>query len=333
MGARDRRALVVQRDAVALGLADVAGVGVDLADDGAQERRLARAVAADQRQALARRQAERDAVVDDVGAVALAQPGDVEGRHARRVARHGLLPFGQGNVRRAPRCRPREELRRSRPIRPPRRGDTEPRRKTSDRIRRTRPFGGRARGDRGARVPRADADSGRDHPGDHARPRHHRPGADGQRQDGGLRAAGRRADRRDVRGHPGARADAHARALHPGCAGAAHVLGVQGREGRRVLRRPADPRADGAAAPGPADRGRHARPRDGPDPPRLAAALGLPATSCSTRPTRCSRSASWRTSSGSSRRRRRAVRRCSSRPRCRRRSASSPTATSTSPCT
>ena len=67
MCARNRRALVVQGDAVALGLADVAGVGVDLADDGAQERRLARAVAADQGQALARRQPERDAVVDDVG--------------------------------------------------------------------------------------------------------------------------------------------------------------------------------------------------------------------------------------------------------------------------
>ena len=74
MCARNRRPLVVQRDAVALGLADVAGVGVDLADDRAQERRLAGAVAADQGQALARRQPEGDAVVDDVGAEALARP-------------------------------------------------------------------------------------------------------------------------------------------------------------------------------------------------------------------------------------------------------------------
>ena len=82
MCARNRRPLVVQGDAVALGLADVARVGVDLADDGAQERRLARAVAADQRQALARRQPEGHPVVDDVGAVALAQTGDVQGWHA-----------------------------------------------------------------------------------------------------------------------------------------------------------------------------------------------------------------------------------------------------------
>ena len=41
-----------------------------------------------------------------------------------------------------------------------------------------------------------------------------------------------------------------------------------------VLRRPAHPGADRAAPAGPADRGRHARPRHGPDPPRLAAALG-----------------------------------------------------------
>ena len=80
--ARNRRPLVVQRDAVALRLADVAGVGVDLADDRAQERRLARAVAADQREALARRQPKGDAVVDDVGAEALAESGDVQGGHA-----------------------------------------------------------------------------------------------------------------------------------------------------------------------------------------------------------------------------------------------------------
>ncbi len=48
----NRRPLVVQRDAVALGLADVARVGVDLARDRAQERGLAGAVAADQGEAL-----------------------------------------------------------------------------------------------------------------------------------------------------------------------------------------------------------------------------------------------------------------------------------------
>ena len=44
MCARNRRPLVVQGDAVALRLADVARVRVDLAHDGAQERRLARSV-------------------------------------------------------------------------------------------------------------------------------------------------------------------------------------------------------------------------------------------------------------------------------------------------
>ena len=81
MCARNRRPLVVQRDAVALGLADVAGIGVDLAYDRAQERRLSRAVAPDQGESLARRQAKRDAVVDDVGAKALAESGDVQGGH------------------------------------------------------------------------------------------------------------------------------------------------------------------------------------------------------------------------------------------------------------
>ena len=234
MCACNRRPLVVQRDAVALGLADVARVGVDLARDRAQERRLARPVAADQGQALARRQPERHAVVDDVRAELLRRPVTCSVGTARGYPGR-VLPLGAGNVRRAPRRRPREELRRSRPFRPARRGDTRPRRNDSDRIRRTRPFAGRARGDRSARLPRADADSGRGDPGDHARPRHHRPGADGQRQDRRLRPARRRADRRDVRGHPGARAHADARALHPGRAGLAHLLGVQGRaRGRRA---------------------------------------------------------------------------------------------------
>ena len=122
--AGDRRSLVVQGDAVALRFADVARVGVDLADDRAQQRRLARAVAADQRQSLARWQPEGDAVVDDVGAEALAQTGDVEGWHVREGTRDGCYPLPMGNVRRAPRRRPQEELRRS-PAHPAaRRGDT-----------------------------------------------------------------------------------------------------------------------------------------------------------------------------------------------------------------
>ena len=100
MCARNRRPLVVQRDAVALRLADVARVGVDLAHDGAQERRLARPVASDQGQALARRQPEGDAVVDDVAAEALAQTGDVQGWHSQRVPGR-VLPLGAGE------CAPR----------------------------------------------------------------------------------------------------------------------------------------------------------------------------------------------------------------------------------
>ena len=100
MCARNRRPLVVQRDAVALGLADVARVGVDLADDGAQERRLARSVAADQGQALARRQPEGHAVVDDVAPKLLRRPvtcrvGTPRGYPGR------VLPLGAGE------CAPR----------------------------------------------------------------------------------------------------------------------------------------------------------------------------------------------------------------------------------
>ena len=56
-----------------------------------------------------------------------------------------------------------------------------------------------------------------------AGPRRDRPGADGHRQDGRVRAADHGV-RRPVRaGRAGARADAHARAVHPGHAGAAHL--------------------------------------------------------------------------------------------------------------
>ena len=79
--ARQRRALVVQGDAVALGVRDAAGVGLGLAREHAQERRLARAVASDQRQALARRQRERDVGEDGVGPEAVAETGRMESGH------------------------------------------------------------------------------------------------------------------------------------------------------------------------------------------------------------------------------------------------------------
>ena len=177
-------------------------------------------------------------------------------------------------MRRAPRRRPLEELRRSRPIRPARRGDTEPRRKTVTGF-----------AELGLSQGVLEAIEALEY-------REPMPiqveaipvimrGRDiiGQAQTGSGKTA--------AFGLPAVEQidetseDIQVLVLTPTrelCIQVAQALRTfsefKGVKVVAVLRRPADPRADRAAAPGPADRGRHARPRDGPDPPRLAAALG-----------------------------------------------------------
>ncbi len=127
---------------------------------------------------------------------------------------------------------------------------------------------------RGLRV--AEPDPGAGDPVGARRQGRDRPGADGDRQDGGVRPADRRVHRsRGLRG-AGAGADADARALHPGHAGAAHVRRAQGDRRRRGLRRRADPHPAGAAARRRARRRRDRRPRARPDLAPLAGAARLP---------------------------------------------------------
>ncbi len=168
---------------------------------------------------------------------------------------------------------------------------------------RSRPVRRRARARRGARLHRADAHPGRGHPaGGRAAAT-----SIGQAQTGSGKTAAFGLPGRSTtstRTSPDIQVlvlvptrelaiqVAQAMRTFARASGASNVVAVFGgqpiREQTEQLRR------------GPADRRRHARSRDGPDPPRLAAAAQTPATSCSTRPTRCSRSASSRTSSGSS---------------------------------
>ena len=104
--ARQGRALIVQRDAVALGVRDAAGIRLGLAREHAQERRLARAVPPDQGEPLARRQRERDAREDDVRPEAVGQTGRMQGGHP------GSLPVRCPS--RPPLVAPRSRLWRSR---------------------------------------------------------------------------------------------------------------------------------------------------------------------------------------------------------------------------
>ena len=132
-------------------------------------------------------------------------------------------------------------------------------------------------------------------------PRRDRSGADRLGQDGGVRAADAPVRRPGRARRPGAGAHADPRAVHPGDPGAARVRPAQGgRRGGRVRRR-ADPLPAGAAARRRPRRRGDGRPGQGPDLAPLADAPRRAASSCSTRPTRCSTSASSRTSSGSSR--------------------------------
>ena len=77
-------------------------------------------------------------------------------------------------------------------------------------------------------------------------------------------------------GRAGARADADARAVHPGHPGDPRLRRAQGHRPRRRLRRRPHPRPAGAAEDGRPDRGRHRRPRARPHLAPLAGAALVP---------------------------------------------------------
>ena len=93
----------------------------------------------------------------------------------------------------------------------------------SDHLRRARPLRSCPAGTRGRRVRDAVADPGAGRPAAPRGARRHRPGADRLGQDRRVRAPDDRVRRSGARRHPGARAHADPRAVHPGHAGAAHV--------------------------------------------------------------------------------------------------------------
>ena len=107
-------------------------------------------------------------------------------------------------------------------------------------------------------------------------PRRDRPGADGHRQDGRVRPADHGVHRPLRAERAGARADADARAVHPGDAGAAHLRRAQRHRRGGGLRRRADPHPAGAAARRRARRRGHRRARARPDLAPLAGAARLP---------------------------------------------------------
>jgi hypothetical protein len=83
--ALERRALVVERHAGSLAEGELAAVELGLPDEGAQQRRLARAVRPGERDAIAPVDLERDAVEERVARDLLAQAaGDQDGHAAKR---------------------------------------------------------------------------------------------------------------------------------------------------------------------------------------------------------------------------------------------------------
>ena len=98
-----RRALVVERDPRTLGERELAALQRGLADERAQQRRLARSVRAGEREPVAAAQRERDPVEERVAGVLLAEPGCDQHGHRRK----GRWGFGRrdwrnlGNERRS----------------------------------------------------------------------------------------------------------------------------------------------------------------------------------------------------------------------------------------
>ncbi|CAA9485473.1 MAG: DEAD-box ATP-dependent RNA helicase DeaD (CshA), partial [uncultured Solirubrobacterales bacterium] len=144
-----------------------------------------------------------------------------------------------------------------------------------DDLRRTRPLHFPARSAHPPRVRAAHTDPGADHPRSARGPRRDRPGPDRNRQDRGLRAAAARLRRSRRRGHPGARAHADPRTVHPGHPGPAGLRRTPRDQGDRGVRRRADPHPGLAAQGGTTGRRRHGRAGHGPDePPRARPLLG-----------------------------------------------------------
>ncbi len=195
-------------------------------------------------------------------------------------------------------------------------------------VRRIEPQRPDPRGDHESRLHDGDADPGPHHPPAARRPRLARPGPDRHRQDRRLRHPHAPGDRPREETTPSPGPDAHPRAGHPGRPGVQAIRRRHaGPAGRPDLRRPGLPGPVPAARSRRPRRRRHAGPRHGPHQPRLAQARRRSAAWSWTRPTRCSRWASPRTSTGSSPRPRPSGRSRCSRPPCPTRSAGSPSAT------
>ena len=158
-----------------------------------------------------------------------------------------------------------------------------------------------------ARLRGAVADPARRHPAPAGRARRARPGGDGHRQDGGVRAAGAAAivaelDRRHQRGRaPVVLVLVPTRELAVQVSEAMYRYGRERRRRRGAdLRRPAHRPPARCAARRRRRRRGDARPGHRPPPAGHARRSTTSASSCSTRPTRCSTWASPRTSRRSS---------------------------------
>ena len=100
--ALQRRALVVERDARALGERELAAVDLGLAGEHAQEGRLAGAVGTAERDTLATLHLERDAVEEDAPGELLAQVRCDHDGHALRVVTSRAPEFEPGEESCAP---------------------------------------------------------------------------------------------------------------------------------------------------------------------------------------------------------------------------------------